>query len=42
LTFEGDPSEDDAQVEEKVDVVKAAIEAGFARGLEERGGVFSD
>jgi 1-acyl-sn-glycerol-3-phosphate acyltransferase len=42
LMFAGDPSEDDAQVEEKVDVVKAAIVAGFERGLEERGGVFAD
>jgi len=40
LHFEGDPSDDDAHIEERVDVVKAAIEAGFARGLAERRGVF--
>jgi len=40
LRFEGDPSDDDAHIEERVDVVKAAIMAGFERGLAERGGVF--
>jgi 1-acyl-sn-glycerol-3-phosphate acyltransferase len=40
LRFEGDPSDDDAHVEERVDVVKAAIVAGFERGLAERDGVF--
>ena len=40
LSFEGDPSEDDAQIEERVDTVKAAIEEGFAQGLAERGGIF--
>ena len=42
LVFEGDPSDDDAHIEEKVDVVKAAIVAGFERGLAERSGIFSD
>ena len=40
LRFEGDPSGDDASIEEKVDVVKAAIMAGFERGLRERSGIF--
>jgi len=40
LSFEGDPSEDDAHIEERVDTVKAAIEEGFAQGLAERGGIF--
>ncbi|OUV33309.1 MAG: glycerol acyltransferase [bacterium TMED88] len=40
LVFEGDPSEDDAHVQERVDVVKAAILSGFERGLAEREGVF--
>lgn len=41
LRFEGDPDEEDASIEEKVDVVKAAIMSGFERGLKERSGVFS-
>ena len=41
MTFEGDPDDEDAKVQERVDRVKAAIEAGFARGLKERSGVFS-
>jgi 1-acyl-sn-glycerol-3-phosphate acyltransferase len=40
MTFEGDPSDDDAHIEEKVDVVRAAIDRGFARGLRARKGVF--
>ena len=40
LRFEGDPDDDDAHVEAKVDVVRKAIEAGFERGLAERRGVF--
>jgi len=42
LRFEGDPSDDDAHIEERVDVVRAAITVGFERGLAERGGVFRD
>ncbi|MCH2186231.1 acyltransferase family protein [Myxococcota bacterium] len=40
LVFEGDPSEDDAHVQERVDVVKAAILSGFERGLSVREGLF--
>lgn len=40
LIFEGDPSEDDAHIQERVDVVKSAIMDGFERGLAERHGVF--
>ena len=40
LRFEGDPDDDDAHVEAKVDVVRKAIAAGFERGLAERRGVF--
>ncbi len=40
LHFDGDPSDDDASIEEKVDVVKAAIMRGFERGLKDRQGVF--
>ena len=42
LHFEGDPDEDDAHIQDRVDVVKAAIMAGFERGLAERHGVFRD
>jgi 1-acyl-sn-glycerol-3-phosphate acyltransferase len=42
LHFEGDPSEDDRHIQERVDIVKAAIMAGFERGLSERGGIFAD
>jgi len=41
LHFEGDPSDEDARIEEKVDVVRAAIAGGFERGLAERKGIFS-
>jgi 1-acyl-sn-glycerol-3-phosphate acyltransferase len=41
LQFEGDPSDDDLRIEEKVDVVRAAIAHGFERGLAERRGIFS-
>ena len=40
LRFEGDPDDDDAHVEAKVDVVRKAIAAGFERGLAERRGIF--
>jgi 1-acyl-sn-glycerol-3-phosphate acyltransferase len=36
LHFEGDPTEDDAHVEEKVEVVKNAIRALVQQGLDER------
>ena len=39
--LEGDASEDDAHIEEQVDVVRAAIQAGLERGLRERKGIFS-
>ena len=41
LTFEGDPDDDDAVVEEKVWVVKATIQSLINRGLEERPGLFT-
>jgi 1-acyl-sn-glycerol-3-phosphate acyltransferase len=41
LHFQGSPTEEDAVLDEKVETVKAAIEALFERGLRERRGVFS-
>jgi hypothetical protein len=41
MSFEGDASEDDADIEDRVDRVRAAIEEGFERGLAERSGIFS-
>ncbi len=40
LRFEGAPSDEDAAIQEKVDVVRHAIEDLFTRGLAERRGVF--
>jgi len=40
LRFEGDPNDDDAQIQRKVDVVRNAIESMFERGLAERKGIF--
>jgi 1-acyl-sn-glycerol-3-phosphate acyltransferase len=40
MQFEGSPTDEDGVVQEKVDRVREAIEALFARGLEERRGVF--
>lgn len=40
LTFEGDTHEEDATVDERVDVVKDAMRNLIAHGLEERSGVF--
>jgi 1-acyl-sn-glycerol-3-phosphate acyltransferase len=40
LQFDGDPSDEDAVIQEKVDVVRRSIEAMFERGLAERKGVF--
>ena len=40
LSFEGDTHEEDATVQEKVDVVKDAMRDLIARGLEESSGVF--
>lgn len=40
LTFEGDPDDDDAVIEEKVARVKASIEKMIERGLAERPGMF--
>ncbi|MBW2495150.1 MAG: acyltransferase family protein [Deltaproteobacteria bacterium] len=39
--FEGDPSDEDAIIDAKVDEVKAKIAALLARGRRERGGIFS-
>ncbi len=41
LHFEGDASDDDAAIQEKVDVVKDTIEGMLARGVRERTGIFS-
>ena len=41
LRFEGDPGEDDAAIEERVEVVKAAIRRGIEAGLEARKGWFA-
>lgn len=41
LRFEGDPDDDDAVVQEKVDVVKDAIEEMIERGLRDRPGIFT-
>jgi 1-acyl-sn-glycerol-3-phosphate acyltransferase len=40
LHFEGDASDDDAAIQERVDVVKDAIEAMLAKGVRERKGIF--
>ena len=40
MSFEGDASDEDAVIEEKVDQVKARIDALLQRGLRERDGVF--
>lgn len=41
ILFEGEASDEDAVIEEKVERVRSAIEALLARGLDERSGVFS-
>ena len=41
LRFEGDAHEEDAAIEEKVDVVKGALAELLAKGRAERRGVFS-
>ena len=41
LRFDGDPSEEDAEIQKKVDVVKDAIRAGIAEGLAARRGWFA-
>ena len=38
---EGEPHEEDAVIERKVDAVKAAMRKLLERGLEERSGIFS-
>ena len=40
LLFEGDPSDDDAVIQQHVDVVRKSMEDMFERGLRERKGVF--
>ena len=40
LRFEGDSRDEDAVIEQKVDVVKDALRALLARGLEQRKGIF--
>jgi 1-acyl-sn-glycerol-3-phosphate acyltransferase len=41
LRFEGDPSEEDADIERRVDVVESAISKLLEQGRRERSGVFS-
>jgi 1-acyl-sn-glycerol-3-phosphate acyltransferase len=41
LRFDGDPNEEDAEIQRKVDVVKDAIRAGIAEGLAARRGWFA-
>ena len=41
LHFDGDASDDDSAIQEKVDVVKDAIEGMLANGVRERKGIFS-
>jgi len=41
LRFEGGPTDEDAVIEAKVEVVKAALRGLLARGLRERTGIFS-
>ncbi len=41
LRPEGEPHEEDAVIEQKVDAVKAAMRKLLERGLEERSGIFS-
>lgn len=40
MTFDGDPDDEDAKIQDQVDRVKAAIYAGLERGLAARKGVF--
>ncbi|MCZ6463339.1 MAG: lysophospholipid acyltransferase family protein [Proteobacteria bacterium] len=40
LYFEGDPNDEDAVIQKKVDVVKSSITRMFERGLAERPGIF--
>ena len=40
MTFEGDPDDDDAVVEQKVAVVKQSIQSMLHRGLKERRAIF--
>jgi 1-acyl-sn-glycerol-3-phosphate acyltransferase len=40
LHFDGDASDDDAAIQERVDVVKEAIEGMLAKGVRERKGIF--
>jgi 1-acyl-sn-glycerol-3-phosphate acyltransferase len=41
MRIEGEPHEDDAVIEQKVDIVKEAMRKLLERGLEERTGIFS-
>lgn len=41
MRFEGSPDDEDAKIQDRVDQVKAMIEAGFERGLSERNGIFT-
>ena len=41
ISFDGDADEDDAAIEERVDVVKHEITAMLKRGVAERAGIFS-
>ena len=40
IRFDGDPDDDDAAIEQRVDAVKAEIAALLQRGVAERSGIF--
>lgn len=40
MTFDGDPDDDDAVIEEKVATVKGTIQSMLNRGLKERKSIF--
>jgi 1-acyl-sn-glycerol-3-phosphate acyltransferase len=40
MLFEGDPDEDDADIEERVEAVRDAIQSMLNRGLAERQNIF--
>jgi hypothetical protein len=41
ISFDGDPDEEDAAIQERVDAVKQEISAMLARGVAERSGIFT-
>jgi hypothetical protein len=41
IQFEGDSNEEDGAIEERVDIVKDALDSLLQRGLDERTGIFT-